>query len=160
MAVILAMNKRGSSKEDLFFEGYFTDVCLRWRGGLKRKWDAEVDVGLGRTQKEEMSPEVPPRGTSPPTSRCASFPHPPQADADAISLFALELGDALSARSLECAYASALSVVRCAEDHGQKGGGLLSISRAWAPRSHSRPPLTQRSAFPELIVDGGGLGVD
>lgn len=46
--------------------------------------------------------------SSPPAATCAA---PPKADMDAMSLFALEVGDMLSSRSLECAYASALSVV-------------------------------------------------
>ncbi|GAX82496.1 hypothetical protein CEUSTIGMA_g9923.t1 [Chlamydomonas eustigma] len=47
--------------------------------------------------------------------------HFTEADADALSLFALEVGDALTARSLECAYASALSVVSH-EGNGVAGG--------------------------------------
>lgn len=35
-----------------------------------------------------------------------------QADVDAMALFALEVGDTLAARSLEVAYASALSIVQ------------------------------------------------
>lgn len=62
---------------------------------------------------------------------CAGCLWHAQADVEALALFSLELGSALSDRSLECALASALSVV--GHDGRARGG------RAVVPYAHTAP---------------------
>jgi len=72
-----------------------------------------------------------------------------QADTDALALFALEVSDALAARSLECAYASALSVVAQSRDVEQEAD-LDAMNEAGGPEGFSgkvnRKSLSEESS--------------
>ena len=138
--MILALNKRVvKSKSDIFAEEYFTEVrvCLcrggrGWGTGVKRGESVGGEIvgdppnfypaGL-RGRLDAVFPQVPLSPHAPAPFPLGHLPPPLQADADAMALFALEVGDALAARSLECAYASALSVVSQGASFGGSGAG-------------------------------------
>lgn len=77
-----------------------------------------------------------------------------QSDVDAMALFALELSDALSSRSLEVSYASALSMVNDAN------AGTLCMGGSFAPPvggSMASGAPTQGSAHASLTARGGSV---
>lgn len=84
-----------------------------------------------------------------------------EADADALALLAMEIGDALSARSLECAYASALSVVSMVDGiaPGHPSAFLSTPATATATSStHSLGQQLHSVVHLEPTPSGSGSG--
>lgn len=100
MGVILAVNKHDSGADhDIFYEECYTEVR-----GLE-----EVARCAGVAQQQ---PRAAPWAGS---THAPALPPPQtlQSDTKAMALFAHELGQVLGDRALECALASAMSIVSC-----------------------------------------------